>query len=49
MADGPVGLRAVITEGLFVMAMLLVLVASYALKGIVPMESGYSGLFYLFG
>lgn len=37
LADGPVGLRAVITEGLFVAAMLLVLLASYALKGIVPM------------
>ena len=37
MADGHVGLWAAMTEGLFVVAMLLVLVASYALKGIVPM------------
>ena len=37
MADGHVGLRAIMAEGLFVVAMLLVLVASYALKGIVPM------------
>ena len=35
--DGHVGLWAAMTEGLFVVAMLLVLVASYALKGIVPM------------
>jgi len=35
--DGHVGLRAAVAEGLFVMAMLLVLGASYALKGIVPM------------
>lgn len=35
--DGYVGLWAAMTEGLFVVAMLLVLVASYALKGIVPM------------
>lgn len=37
MAQGHVGLRAAMTEGLFVAAMLLVLGASYALKGIVPM------------
>jgi hypothetical protein len=37
MAEGHVGLWAAMTEGLFVAAMLLVLVASYALKGIVPM------------
>ncbi|MDZ4733890.1 MAG: phosphatase PAP2 family protein [Nitrospirota bacterium] len=37
MADGPVGIRAAVAEGLFVAAMLLVLGASYALKGIVPM------------
>ena len=37
MADGHVGLWAAMAEGLFVAAMLLVLVASYALKGIVPM------------
>jgi hypothetical protein len=35
--DGHVRVWATMTEGLFVMAMLLVLVASYALKGIVPM------------
>jgi membrane-associated phospholipid phosphatase len=37
MTEGPVGLWAAIAEGLFVAAMLLVLGASYALKGIVPM------------
>jgi uncharacterized membrane protein (DUF485 family) len=37
MADGHVGLRAAMAEGLFVAVILLVLVASYALKGIVPM------------
>jgi hypothetical protein len=37
MADGHVGLWVAMAEGLFVAAMLLVLVASYALKGIVPM------------
>ena len=37
MADGHVGLWAAMAEGLFVAAMLVVLVASYALKGIVPM------------
>jgi hypothetical protein len=37
MAQGHVGLWAAMTEGLFVAAMLLVLGASYALKGIVPM------------
>jgi predicted phage tail protein len=37
MADGPVGIRAAMAEGLFVAAMLLVLGASYVLKGIVPM------------
>ena len=37
MADGHVGLWAAMAEGLFVAAMLLVLGASYALKGIVPM------------
>jgi hypothetical protein len=37
MEDGQVGLRAAMVEGLFVAAMLLVLGASYALKGIVPM------------
>jgi undecaprenyl-diphosphatase len=37
MADGHVGLRAAMAEGLFVAAILLVLVASHALKGIVPM------------
>jgi undecaprenyl-diphosphatase len=37
LAEGHVGLRAAMVEGLFVAAMLLVLVASYALKGIVPM------------
>lgn len=36
-ADASVGPRVVMTEGLFVAAMLLVLGASYALKGIVPM------------
>ncbi len=36
MADGYVGLWATMREGLFVAAMLLVLVASYALKGIFP-------------
>ncbi|MEK7236126.1 MAG: phosphatase PAP2 family protein [Nitrospirota bacterium] len=36
-ADGHVGVWAAMAEGLFVVAMLLVLVASYALKGIVPM------------
>ncbi|RPH76123.1 MAG: phosphatase PAP2 family protein [Nitrospiraceae bacterium] len=36
-AEGHVGARAVMVEGLFVAAMLLVLGASYALKGIVPM------------
>lgn len=35
--NGHVGLRAALTEGLFIVAMLLALVASYALKGIVPM------------
>ncbi len=35
--NGPVGLRTAMAEGLFVATMLLVLVASYALKGIVPM------------
>ena len=37
VADGRVGLWAAMTEGLFVTAMLLVLVASFALKGILPM------------
>jgi undecaprenyl-diphosphatase len=37
MTKGPVGLWAAIAEGLFVAAMLLVLGASYALKGVVPM------------
>ena len=37
MAEGHVGLWAAMAEGLFVAGMLLVLVASYALKGIVPM------------
>jgi PAP2 superfamily. len=37
MTEGPVGLWAAMAEGLFVAAMLLVLGASYALKGIVPM------------
>jgi undecaprenyl-diphosphatase len=37
MAEGQVGIRAALAEGLFVAAMLLVLGASYALKGIVPM------------
>ena len=37
MADGHVGLWAAMAEGLFVATMLLVLGASYALKGIVPM------------
>jgi membrane-associated phospholipid phosphatase len=36
-AEGYVGLRVAMTEGLFVVAMLLALAASYALKGIVPM------------
>lgn len=36
-ADTPVGGRTVVAEGLFVAAVLLVLVASYGLKGIVPM------------
>lgn len=35
--EGPGGLRVAMAEGLFVAAMLLVLGASYALKGIVPM------------
>jgi undecaprenyl-diphosphatase len=37
MADAPVGLRTAMTEGLFVVVVLLVLVASYALKGMVPL------------
>jgi hypothetical protein len=37
MAEGHVGLWVAMVEGLFVAAMLLVLGASYALKGIVPM------------
>ncbi|MEP6933972.1 MAG: phosphatase PAP2 family protein [Nitrospirota bacterium] len=37
LAERHVGLWAAMTEGLFVVAMLLVLGASYALKGIVPM------------
>jgi hypothetical protein len=37
VAEGHVGLRTAMAEGLFVAAMLLVLGASYALKGIVPM------------
>jgi undecaprenyl-diphosphatase len=37
MGEDHVGLRTAMTEGLFVAAMLLVLGASYALKGIVPM------------
>jgi len=37
LAGGHVGLRTAMAEGLFVAAMLLVLGASYALKGIVPM------------
>ena len=36
-ADGHVGVTAALAEGLFIAAMLLVLVASYVLKGIVPM------------
>ena len=35
--NGPMRLRAAMAEGLFVASMLLALVASYALKGIVPM------------
>lgn len=35
--DGQMGIRAALTEGLFTVAMLLALVASYVLKGIVPM------------
>jgi hypothetical protein len=35
--EGHVGLRLAVAEGLFVAAVLLVLGASYALKGIVPM------------
>lgn len=35
--EGPVGIWGAMAEGLFVAAMLLVLGASYALKGIVPM------------
>jgi len=35
--DGHVGIRAAMAEGLFIVAMLLALVASYVLKGIVPM------------
>ncbi|TKB73917.1 MAG: phosphatase PAP2 family protein [Nitrospira sp.] len=37
VAEGPVGLGAAMAEGLFVAAMLLVLGASYVLRGIVPM------------
>jgi hypothetical protein len=37
MAEGHRGLWPAMAEGLFVAATLLVLVASYALKGIVPM------------
>jgi hypothetical protein len=37
MADGHMGLWAAMAEGLFVTAILMVLGASYALKGIVPM------------
>jgi hypothetical protein len=37
MAEGHLGLWSAMAEGLFVAATLLVLVASYALKGIVPM------------
>jgi len=37
MAEGHMDLRTAVAEGLFVAAMLLVLGASYALKGIVPM------------
>jgi hypothetical protein len=37
MANGHVGIWGAMAEGLFVAAMLLVLGASYALKGIVPM------------
>jgi hypothetical protein len=37
MAEGHVGLQTAMAEGLFVAAILLVLGASYALKGIVPM------------
>ncbi len=37
MEENHVGLRTAMTEGLFVAAMLLVLGASYVLKGIVPM------------
>ncbi|MEI8013674.1 MAG: phosphatase PAP2 family protein [Nitrospira sp.] len=37
MAEGQLGLWPAMAEGLFVAATLLVLVASYALKGIVPM------------
>jgi hypothetical protein len=37
MAESHRGLRTAMTEGLFVTAMLLVLGASYVLKGIVPM------------
>ncbi|OGW50045.1 MAG: hypothetical protein A2V62_02475 [Nitrospirae bacterium RBG_19FT_COMBO_58_9] len=36
-AEGHVGIGAVLAEGLFVVVMLLALVASYTLKGIVPM------------
>jgi predicted phage tail protein len=35
--EDPVGIWGAMAEGLFVAAMLLVLGASYALKGIVPM------------
>ena len=35
--DEHVGVRAAMAEGVFVLSMLLVLMASYALKGIVPM------------
>ncbi|MCE9537028.1 MAG: hypothetical protein K8R65_11555, partial [Nitrospirae bacterium] len=37
LVDGHVGGRAALAEGLFIVVLLLVLVASYALKGIVPM------------
>lgn len=37
MVDAPVGLRTAMVEGLFVLLLLLVLVASYALKGVVPL------------
>jgi hypothetical protein len=37
VADGPFKRWAPMTEGLFVVAMLAVLLATYALKGIVPM------------